>query len=115
MVSLDTAHAVGSVKTLNTDPSIEEMLVAFELVGETLQGSKWQPSQIAESVSAVNELDTIPDVLQMDHTERQKSRSDYGPLGEFLYGLENLRKRRGQVGDDGEDDEAGEEPTEAVE
>ena len=118
MVSLDSAHAVGSMKSMERDSSIgNEMLVAFEMIGQTLNDTILRPAKIVESLNlAISDLSGMPDVPRPDNVQGKRSRGEYSFLGEFLYGLENLRKRRGAAAaDDGEGDDDADEPEDVAE
>ena len=117
IVSLDSAHVVGSTKVLDIDRSqANEMLVAFELVGEAMSGSEWRPAQIAGALNvATNQLESMSDVPQPENVERQRSKGEYSQLGEFLYGLENLRKWRGRAAGEAEGDMDDDEAPETIE
>lgn len=107
IVSLDFAHNGGSVKDLDTSPEDEQLLlVAFDLV-EQEGHSSWSKHEeftytLSSMITRAENLENRPEVTQHDASQQQRSKGAYSPLGEFLYGLENLRKRRGTAADDAE-------------
>ena len=105
IISLDPAHEVGSMKAFDTGESLlNETMVAFKL-GKQFDKLEWLPAGIAEPLNAaIIQLENMSEVLETESSERQRSKGDYSSLGEFLYGLENLRKRRGQALEDAEDE-----------
>ncbi|RMZ87528.1 hypothetical protein DV736_g5249, partial [Chaetothyriales sp. CBS 134916] len=102
IISLDTAHEKGSTRSFKAESSSENgSLEAFEL--ETTQKGwvVWKPADIVQRLNAaIAGIEDRPVVIEAERTERQRAKSDYSALGEFLYGLENLRKKRGQTAED---------------
>lgn len=108
IVSTDDVHIPGSVKRTRTDPAaLGASIVSFHLASHSNHAANdakkllcWKPSDLTASLSAslslkrgiVTELSSQPNV-----------KAAYSVLGEFLYGLENLRKNRSG-------DEAADEP-----
>jgi hypothetical protein len=105
VLSLDTVHKPWSAKVLLDDASSAPApFVALRLVGPK-QGSQWQVDDYATSINAgFREVMDVPVVAKEDG-QGHRSKGDYSVLGEFLYGLENLRKRRGMAVDEVEEDE----------
>lgn len=111
IVSLDTVHSAGSTKTPDMSrDTANEMLASFKLVQS---GKHWEWKAAAETTLLtvpISRLDIVSEAEESDAVAKSRARGDYSALGEFLYGLENLRKRRGAAADDAEgDDEHGEE------
>jgi len=114
VVSLDTAHSPGSYKDYCREPvPATKAFKSFgigcgEVMSNTLpvEGVYLEPgSDAALSLEPIS-METIPDKRQQNETEaRAKYEKTYSVLGELVYGLENLRKRRGKAAED-EDDAA---------
>jgi hypothetical protein len=119
IVSLDTAHIPNSTMILKSTQESEskQFFRSFKLeVSNT--SSQWAETDLLNGLTGksaeLRDLPSIPDAIP----EAQKGRSDrkgpYSPLGNFLYGLENLRKKR-DFADPDADEEDGEEPLPASE
>ena len=94
---------------------LSETLVAFEL-GTVFENLEWTPASIAGPLNAaIMGLENMSEVVERGSSQQQRSKGEYSSLGEFLYGSENLRKRRGQAADDVEDDVVDEDPAEVIE
>lgn len=106
VVSLDAAHVSGSTQSYDTDSAASTpLLVAFELEVSG-DNTRWKPSKLSDTFkSAAAQINDIPDVPDVSSGGRQSRRGAYSPLGEFLYGLENLRKKRGMDAQEAEEDE----------
>ena len=121
VVSIDTVHRPGSMKVLDSEEVPKtEYFETFELFsnlpddasigpsgGEDAPEAdlRWETSSLAillnsaASSCAKGELPSEP--------AKDKNRSAFSPAGEILYGLENLRKKRGQAAVEAEQEEAG--------
>ena len=118
IISVDTAHEAASVVSYANDgeaTSTRRLLEAFELTAssngnavETEKGSMvWLPSQLTGKLEgAVGQINDLPEIPQSPKLGRPSQRKgNYSLLGEFLYGLENLRKKRGAAAAEGEADD----------
>lgn len=119
VVSMDNVHEAGSVKIPRTDPlGVGNSLVAYQLGPENSEAYKsssrgsepqrWRLSDYTEALfdTIVFEKDDFP---KTDFIGQTNPKATYSALGEFLYGLENLRKNRsgheaGENGAGGQDD-----------
>lgn len=106
VVSLDAAHVSGSTLSYDTSSAASTpSLVAFELEVSG-DNASWKPSKLSDTLtSAVAQINDVPDVPDVSSSGRQGRKGAYSPLGEFLYGLENLRKKRGMDAQEAEEDE----------
>ncbi len=119
LVSTDHVHKSGSVKNLRTTShsdflGLSNSIVSYQLGPEDQKAWKrdprgpgpqrWRISDFEEKLSGTIriEKDSFPVV---EPTAPSNSRANYSALGEFLYGLENLRKNRGSA-ETGERDDA---------
>jgi hypothetical protein len=99
LVSMDNIHIPGSVKQMRTAPGpLGESVVSFELKHNHIsEGNgeqrdlRWMPSELTASLSASLTAGTfaVPELASQTNPK-----ATYSVLGEFLYGLENLRKNR---------------------
>lgn len=106
VVSLDAAHVSGSTLSYSTDSAASSPpLVAFEM-DTSGDGATWKPLRLSDTLlSATAQIDDIPDVPEVSNNARQGRKGAYSPLGEFLYGLENLRKKRGMDAQEADEDD----------
>lgn len=99
LVSTDNVHMPGSVKQMRTDPAaLADSVVSFQLESEHLRdahGTKrylsWKPSDLPAGLSASLDSGTF---VGPELASQPSAKATYSVLGEFLYGLENLRKNR---------------------
>jgi hypothetical protein len=99
VVSTDNVHIPGFVKQTRTDPApLGESVVSFELIynhGSEVDGAKrglwWTPSCLTALLSASLTSGTF---IVPELGSQPNGKAAYSVLGEFLYGLENLRKNR---------------------
>jgi tRNA (guanine-N(7)-)-methyltransferase subunit TRM82 len=93
-VSLDYVHIPGSMTRQRPDSMGCEPLVHI-LLDETnlqwLQSDKKLPLDVDAIVSSKD----VPNSTLEQPTRSSRAKGEYSFLGEFLYGLENLRKKRG--------------------
>ena len=100
LVSIDNVHEPGSTKESRIGPeTVPATVHEYELVASDSTAKYQQMEWMATSKLIVDEaiwqernLD-----LGMKSFTRAKGRGVYSELGEFLYGLENLRKNRGDI------------------
>ena len=94
LVSIDHIHNPGSVKYhrgRTTPPGLGDSIVSFQLSTKR----EWGPSDIAEKLSETIRIEIEKDSFtSVEVTEQKNPKATYSVLGEFLYGLENLRKNR---------------------
>lgn len=94
----------------SSDAASLQFVQAFTLDPSSGQ---WQPADILSNLIGSNEqLRDLPDVpvtTQASRSGRGDKISIYSPLGNFLYGLEHLRKKRDFTGPDAEDEDGDEE------
>ncbi|KAJ9614490.1 tRNA (guanine-N(7)-)-methyltransferase non-catalytic subunit trm82 [Cladophialophora chaetospira] len=121
VVSIDTVHKPGSMKILKPeDVRKEDYFETFELFSdapEDVSGEeastdiapeidlRWESSSLAVLLSYTAsrcEKGNLPS----DAPLKEKNKSNFSPAGEILYGLENLRKKRGLVAAEDEQAEA---------
>ncbi|OCT48234.1 tRNA (guanine-N(7)-)-methyltransferase non-catalytic subunit TRM82 [Cladophialophora carrionii] len=125
IVSIDTIHKPGSMKVLHPeevpktdhfetfglfsnlpdDISVENSQAEVSLEAEL----RWERSSLAmllNNTAATVERGNLP---SEPTPQKDKNKSNFSPAGEILYGLENLRKKRGQAAVEAEQEEAGEE------
>jgi len=114
VVSVDTAHSPGSYNHYRAEPlPITEAFRFFgirrgEVMSNTLpiEGVCLEPSSDATLAPESMPTDSLSTNRKVNETEaRAKYEKTYSVLGELIYGLENLRKRRGKAAED-EDDAA---------
>jgi len=114
IVSVDTAHSPGSYKDYLPQPAGASEAFKFfgirhgEVMSNTLptQGVCLEPSSDVTLTLEPVPTDSLADKRHSNETEsRAKYEKTYSGLGELIYGLENLRKRRGKVAEE-EDDAA---------
>jgi hypothetical protein len=101
LVSTDNVHIPGSVKRVRVDSDsarLGDSLVSFKLTNEDdLNGQNrternlwWAPcGPIAPETRSLSFGSFVPEVVRQPN-----NKATYSVLGEFLYGLENLRKNR---------------------
>lgn len=122
IVSIDMVHIDGSMKTQRPDPSdIQYPFEAFlfsgmdveheqESEGVYLERFQWRPWQEAPEldIKLLGDMDALK-LAETHETVNKRGGDDehnlYDQLGEFLGGLEHLRKRKGvKTNGDGDDD-----------
>ncbi len=95
MISVDNVHLPGSMLRQRTDVRDSDFsIITLELDSTTLQ---WSRPAVGFSLKS-NDVEDLQELLPETPTEAARSsraRGEYSALGEFLYGLENLRKTRG--------------------
>ncbi|KAK5944120.1 tRNA (guanine-N(7)-)-methyltransferase non-catalytic subunit trm82 [Knufia obscura] len=116
VVTVDTAHPPGFYKGYRAEPVQKENDFKFyglrhgEIMSDLLpiEGVCLEPSSDAALEIMPIPIDSLSDKRATDETEaRAKYEKTYSALGELIYGLENLRKRRGKAAEE-EDDVADE-------
>ncbi|KAK5102374.1 tRNA (guanine-N(7)-)-methyltransferase non-catalytic subunit trm82 [Exophiala xenobiotica] len=114
VVSVDTAHSPGSYNHYRAEPLPATEAFRFfgirrgEVMSTTLpiEGVCLEPSSDATFAPESMPTDSLSTNRKVNETEaRAKYEKTYSVLGELIYGLENLRKRRGKAAED-EDDAA---------
>ena len=111
IVTFDTAHRPGS--TLDYRGSNDRYMIPMAVYGKTKDGyGGWQldarrTSRLCDALGKVRDTKPVFNSPASGTGGRQVRKGPYSPLGEFLYGLENLRKKRGGAAVDGEDDGEG--------
>lgn len=109
IVSVDTAHAPGSYKDYRAEPVAATKAFRFfgirhgEVLSNALpiQGVCLEPSSDVALAMEGEPTDSLSDKRPSNETEgRAKYEKTYSFLGELIYGLENLRKRRGQAAEE---------------
>ena len=110
IVSLDNVHVRGSMLRQATETTKSDFIITLVLDAKTLQWSRSDTGFQLKS-NDVESLQEAP-IETPDQTARSsRARGEYSALGDFLYGLENLRKKRGQYAEDLEESAEGiEEP-----
>jgi hypothetical protein len=126
VVSIDTVHRPGSMTSLHPDEVPRtDYFETFELFSNMHEDTgvqdipsavspeadlRWERSSLAmllnNTASKVKKGGLPSETLEKD---KSKSKSNFSPAGEILYGLENLRKKRGQAAVEAEQEEADEE------
>jgi len=99
LVSTDNIHVPGSVKQMRTDPAaLEDSVVSFQLDSDHFRDAhrkegflSWKPSDVHAPLSASLGSGTF---VVSALGGQPNAKAAYSVLGEFLYGLENLRKNR---------------------
>lgn len=99
VVSTDNVHKPGSVKQMRTDLApLGESVISFQLTCKHVtegngaeRGLWWKRSDLSAPLSACLTLGTF---LIPELATQLNAKATYSVLGEFLYGLENLRKNR---------------------
>ena len=119
-VSIDTIHQPCSMKARRVELlSKEEAIICFALQDITQLGTTHESALVQEEheVLPIWTRSALPAIVKalvcepviasvsLEEEKKHKTHNHYSKLGEFLYGLENLRKQRGQ-----EEMEAEEEP-----
>lgn len=115
VVSIDTVHRPGSVKTLRPEETpASEMFETFELSSNLADASgstgrlgahdelRWDRSSLA---MLLNDAGSVLERIEISAEAPPPSRGAYSTPGEMLYGLENLRKKRGQETADADEEE----------
>lgn len=122
IVSVDTVHTPGSMKVMRPEEVPEtQFFETFELfsslsqdtVKEATNGDtalemdlRWESSSLA---MFLNKAAAEAGKGLLPSGTSSKDRGAFSPAGDILYGLENLRKKRGQAAMEAEQEEAGEE------
>lgn len=93
IVSIDNVHVPGSMLKQRTETSQSDAIITFELDSTSLQ---WSRSATGFTLTSgdVQELQEVPSENSTQAARSSRARGEYSTLGEFLYGLENLRKKR---------------------
>lgn len=99
-VAVDTVHQSGSYKVYR--PDLGHGSQSIELYNRTKLGEDWQKQSMNFDLEPI--VKDISASKQDKEGNGSKQEKIFSPLGEFLYGLGNLRKWRGKGGED-EDDE----------
>lgn len=121
-VTVDTVHIAGSMRTIRKQEELK--INAFEVFTLSLKygengeadeiisastGSNnphWTPSSKADALNGSVDKEDATSKLSVSSIENTTtSKGIYSSLGEFLYGLENLRKKRDHNDEDEEKDE----------
>ncbi|OAP54696.1 hypothetical protein AYL99_11144 [Fonsecaea erecta] len=126
VVGIDTAHKPGSVWVLRPDETpAGDAFETFELFsnvpadensprhqadGAPGADLRWETTSLAMLLNT-SSLDCGRGMLASEG--RAKDKGPYSSAGDMLYGLENLRKKRGQAGVEAEEEEGGGEGTPA--
>ena len=98
-VSLDNVHEPGSMLTQDSRTENRELIITLEMDGTTGQWSACEDGFKCHTSVHSHVVELVPD--PQDQTARSsRARGEYSSLGEFLYGLENLRKKRGIYAED---------------
>jgi len=121
VVSIDTIHKPGSIQVLRPEETpAGDAFETFELFsnvsttesspGNQLESApeadlRWETSSLAMLLNT-SALDCGRGTLPSEG--RAKDKGAYSAAGEMLYGLENLRKKRGQAGAEADEEEGGE-------
>ena len=96
IVSVDQIHVPGSMIRQRTQPTHSDAVTVMELESTSL---RW--TFLNQSFSLLPEyLQDVPPESQEQAARSSRARGEYSALGEFLYGLENLRKKRGIPGEE---------------
>lgn len=101
-VCVDTVHKSGSHKELRSDEETIASVQIFALSSVLVTANGRQTSSILPVLDRDVEIDTVlpqePDKSHVPNGDAKQQRGwerSYNSLGELIYGLENLRKRRG--------------------
>ena len=94
IISIDNVHVPGSMLKQRTETSQSDAIITFELDSTSLQWSK-SITGFTLPFGDVQELQEVPSEDLTQTVRSSRARGEYSALGEFLYGLENLRKKRG--------------------
>ncbi|KAK6364556.1 tRNA (guanine-N(7)-)-methyltransferase non-catalytic subunit trm82 [Exophiala oligosperma] len=128
VVSIDTVHKPGSVKEIKREAvpksNFFETFSLFSNLSQNANGTapaaeqpgpelRWERSSLAV---LLNDAVPMSETSDLSQDSKSKGKGTYSALGEQLYGLENLRKRRGDQDQpmDADEEEAGESPAIAV-
>lgn len=122
VVSIDTVHKPGSVRVIRPEetPATEafETLELFSNLSGEQSGPnetepgvgepelRWEKTSLA---MLLNEAASNSKTSEAPSEAPPKSRGTYSALGENIYGLENLRKKRGSHGQEDEAEDIGDE------
>jgi hypothetical protein len=115
VVSIDTVHKPGSVKILRPEEVPQtEFFETFELstTSSSVNGHasidhrpeddlRWEQSSLA---ILLNTNAAKADRGCLPSESAAKVKGNFSPAGDILYGLENLRKKRGQATEEAEDE-----------
>jgi hypothetical protein len=121
VVSIDTIHKPGSMKVFHPEEHPKsECFETFELYSDFCGPAKddqavdaaetdlrWEPTSLAMLLNGAASQCQRGDVI-LDAFSKDRTKSAFSNVGELLYGLENLRKKRGQAAVEAEEEEAGE-------
>lgn len=111
VIGIDKQHTAGSCKELRVNPhgygsSIETLQLS---IGETGSLDLGRPESAAEYHAEAITADQLPKRQEWPEKDKVGSgknvEAPYSALGEFIYGLENLRKRKGVKGEDDEEED----------
>lgn len=122
IVSVDTVHTPGSMKAIRPEevPNTQ-FFETFELFSNLSQDPdqevvsedatpemdlRWESSSLA---MFLNQAAAEVEKGQLPSETSSKDKGAFSVAGEILYGLENLRKKRGQAAMEAEQEEAGDE------
>lgn len=120
VVSIDTVHKPGSVKEIKPEATPKsdffETFSLFSNRAEDANGTapadeqpgpelRWERSSLAV---LLNNAVPIFEKLDLPQEDDSKGKGTCSTIGEQLYGLENLRKRRGEQAVDAEEEGIGE-------
>ncbi|KAK4943802.1 tRNA (guanine-N(7)-)-methyltransferase non-catalytic subunit trm82 [Elasticomyces elasticus] len=117
VVSIDTVHKPGSMRDVGSEevPKSDffETFELFSNISKDAQGTdqpvespagrdlRWERSSLA---MLLNDAVTVSDDIELPVEDLAKAKGTYSVLGEQLYGLENLRKKRGEQAIQGEEE-----------
>lgn len=93
LISIDNIHLPGSMVREKLELSECKLLTTLEFHGSDLT---WSERTETFGLNAGAEaIADIPKASEPEAASSSRPRGEYSTLGEFLYGLENLRKKRG--------------------
>ncbi|KAI1612624.1 hypothetical protein EDD37DRAFT_625328 [Exophiala viscosa] len=117
VVSIDTVHKPGSMRDVGSEEvPTSDFFETFELfsnISKDADGTdqpvelpdgrelRWERSSLA---MLLNGAITVSDNVDLPSEDGLKGKGTYSVLGEQLYGLENLRKKRGEQGIEAEEE-----------
>ena len=93
LVSVDNIHVPGSMMKESTNIEPCETVTTLGL-DESIMGWVAGRGPFSVETSDVERLSKVPPEAQDQVMRSSRARGEYSSLGEFLYGLENLRKKR---------------------
>ena len=99
IVSIDNVHVPGSMMRQRSETDQSDPIIALKLDTKTLCWSR-RDGAFSVKTNSLTCLQAVLPETQASPARSSRARGEYSALGELLYGLENLRKKRGVQAED---------------